>query len=283
MCQEKWPLPWGTLRTWGETGQQMAKVQNRRPCSRQPHSREPEPRAPPAPNLLPSPAEGDQVAEAGNSTGALTTTLHGARLARQGSQPQQALDPAVPVCHGSPRLPHAEDQTPGKRRNHTGDVERQDGQGRGLFLCSSAGCRNRASGCRGLWHPRHSPAKPLILQLGTREPSEKALAQGQVTSRLKLLVPSVLPNPQNSPGDTTMPPKLQRWGTKPQLRGPLSGPAADSPVYLLRGEPGARFLSTPTGQLQKKAGGHSRDHSQLAKPGPGTSGAGGAGTGQGHL
>ena len=41
------------------------------------------------------------MAEAGNSTGALTAAPHEDRLASQGSRSKPVLDRAVPACHGN--------------------------------------------------------------------------------------------------------------------------------------------------------------------------------------
>lgn len=85
------------------------------------------------------------MAEAGNSTGALTTAPHEDRLASQGSRSQPVLDRAVPVCHGNHST--ATTQTCPKLRarhqetNHKGNNKRQDGQGRWPFPCGSASCR----------------------------------------------------------------------------------------------------------------------------------------------
>lgn len=125
------------------------------------------------------------MAEAGNSTGALTTAPHEDRLASQGSRSKPVLDRAVPVCHGNHST--ATTQTcPKLRASH---------QAKDLTTkVTTRGRMGRAGGPFPVALPVVEDAR-VSGTLGGAHPSfpfyrwaNKGLALGQVTSGLKLLV-----------------------------------------------------------------------------------------------
>ena len=86
-------------------------------------------RAQRSPLTAPRPTEGDQMAGAGNSTGALTTAPHKDKLASHWLWPQCWTE-RLPACHHGSHSPATTQTCPCKRPNHKVDGQRQDGQGR---------------------------------------------------------------------------------------------------------------------------------------------------------